>query len=58
MKKKIILAALCLSLLISGGMAVYMYLNPAEDKEYKNGIFVDRGENNGYETMYDLYTIV
>lgn len=58
MKKKMILGVLGLSLLISGGMAIYMYLNPAEEKDYKNSIFVDRGDENGYETMYDLYTFI
>ena len=53
-----ILVALCLTLLISGGVAVYMYLNPAEEEGYKNGIFVDRGDKDGYETMHDLYTLI
>lgn len=58
MKKRMILAILCLSLLIVGGITAYVYLGEQEHSDYSNGMFVDRSDFNGYATMYNLYTNV
>ncbi len=53
-----ILVVLCVTLLISGGMAIYLHINPTQEENYKNGMFVDRGDEDGYEKMHDLYTLI
>ncbi|MBQ1274862.1 MAG: hypothetical protein U0L26_07660 [Cellulosilyticum sp.] len=56
MKKRVILAILCLSLLIAGGITAYISLSVGENPDYSSGMFVDRGDLDGYETMHHLYT--
>lgn len=56
MKKRMILAILCLSLLIAGGITAYVYLGEEQDSDYSSGMFVDRGDLHGYAEMYHLYT--
>lgn len=56
MKKHMLLVILCLSILIVGGVTAYMYFGESERPDYSNEMFVDRGELDGHETMYNLYT--
>jgi len=58
MMKRMILAILCLTLIIAGGITAYVYLGDHEHPDYTSGMFVDRGDDNGYAAMYDLYTNV
>lgn len=58
MKKYILIVILCIGLLISGGITAYWYFGEQESSDYSNGIFVDRGELNGYATMYHLFTTI
>ena len=56
MKSKIILAILCIGLIAIGGATAYYCLSLGETPDYSSGMFVDRGEIDGYATMYDLST--
>ena len=56
MKKRIILAVLGLFILVVSGLTAYFYLEIGETPDYSNGMFVDRGEPDGYAAMYDLFT--
>lgn len=56
MKSKIILAIVCLSLIVAGGATAYYCFNLGETPDYSSGMFVDRGEINGYAASYNLST--
>lgn len=56
MNKKIFLVVLFLCLLVAGGVTAYFYLGYSETPDYSSGMFVDRGETDGYATMYNLLT--
>lgn len=56
MKKKIIIIALCVCILVSGGITAYMYWNTTKANEQNRGLFVDRGDSDGYATVYYLCT--
>lgn len=58
MRKRMILAILCLSLLVVGGITAYIYWGEHDELDYSSGMFVDRGDFNGQTTMYNLYTNV
>ena len=58
MMKRMILVLLCLSLLVAGGITAYVYLGDHENPDYSSGMFVDRGDIDGYEAMHHLYTNV
>lgn len=50
------IALLCLCILAIGGVTAYFYLGFGETPDYSSGMFVDRGEYDGYAKMYDLLT--
>lgn len=52
--KHMMLILLCAALIAAGGVSVYLYLDTQQEKDYSNGLFVDRGDHCGYATMYDL----
>lgn len=56
MKSKIILAILCVCLIAIGGATAYYCFNLGESPDYSSGMFVDRGESDGYTTEYNLLT--
>lgn len=57
MKNKIILVVLCVCLVVVGSAtAYYCFNNLGESPDYSSGMFVDRGESDGYATMYNLLT--
>lgn len=58
MKKRVLLAVLCLSVLVGGGITAYMYLKDGERPDYSSEMFVNGGDLDGHATMYDLYTTV
>lgn len=58
MKKYILLVVLCIGLLISGGIAAYEYLGEQEPSDYSSGMFVDRGDLDGYAAMYHLFETI
>lgn len=52
--KRTIWVVVGLILIAVGSISVYYYLDGQVKEEEYNGMFVDRSENNGYATMYDL----
>lgn len=52
--KRLLFILLCVALIMVGGISAYLYFD-SEAADYSNGVFVDRGEANGYATMYDLF---
>ncbi|MBU3803934.1 MAG: hypothetical protein H9872_04165 [Candidatus Cellulosilyticum pullistercoris] len=56
MKSKIILAILCICLIVAGGATAYYCFDLGEAPDYSSGMFVDRGESDGYATSYNLLT--
>lgn len=56
MKKGLIVAILCLTLIVAGGITAYLYLDEQEKPDYSGEMFVDRGDKDGYATMHYLYT--
>lgn len=56
MKSKMILVIVCLFLIIAGGATAYYCFNLGETPDYSSGMFVDRGEVNGYAASYHLST--
>ncbi|MBP3886147.1 MAG: hypothetical protein J6F30_00625 [Cellulosilyticum sp.] len=56
MKKRMLLAILCVGILIASGITAYKYFEDEESPDYANEMFVDRGDIDGYGAMYDLYT--
>lgn len=56
--KKLMLVLLCMGIIVVGSLSVYLYFNSEDEKEYENGMFVDRGDSHGYATMYDILKTV
>lgn len=56
MKKRMLLAILCVSILIAGSITAYVYFEDWEHPDYSSGMFVDGSGLNEHATMYDLYT--
>lgn len=54
--KRMFLVILCVGVIIAGGVTAYLYLDGREEADYSSGMFVDRGDSNGYATMYHLST--
>ena len=52
--KRFVVMLICALILAIGGVSAYYYLTTSKEPEYKNGMFVDRGETYGYAAMYDL----
>ena len=52
--KRFVVMLICVLILAIGGVSAYYYLTTSPEPEYKNGMFVDRGETYGYATVYDL----
>lgn len=51
MKKKVFIITLIGIALVSGCLT-YVYLGMSHKSEYKNGVFVERGNNHGYAKAY------
>lgn len=56
MKKRMLVAILCVGILIAGGITAYKYFGDKESLDYSNEMFVDRGDIDEYGAMYYLYT--
>lgn len=51
MKKKVFIITL-IGLILVSGCLTYVYLGMSHKSEYKNGVFVERGNNYGYAKTY------
>lgn len=54
MKSRMLVAILCACILVMGGLTFYWYMGDHRERDYSSGMFVDRGDQNGYATMYDI----
>ena len=52
--KRVVVMFICALILAVGGVSAYYYFLASPEPEYKNAMFVDRGETYGYAAMYDL----
>ena len=54
MKKRIIILSLLTMALIGGSITAYKYIEDHKPSETTNGMFVDRGDNDGYAKVHHL----
>lgn len=52
--KKIIWMLLVMLIVLAGGISMYVFLNPVQQADFRNEMFVDGRDGYGYAAMYDL----